>query len=73
MNGLGVHVAVLLVLSGWAWGLRSRPIAVYAFVVMLAFHFRVLLHEKPFLHRTHGAAWLHYKARLPRWLGSRHE
>jgi protein-S-isoprenylcysteine O-methyltransferase Ste14 len=65
-----MYVAVLLVLSGWAWGFRSMRLVVYAAAVTLAFHLRVLLHEEPFLNRTHGAVWLRYRARVPRWLGS---
>jgi protein-S-isoprenylcysteine O-methyltransferase Ste14 len=66
-----MYVAVLLVLSGWGWGFRSTRLALYAVAIMLAFHLRVLLHEEPFLHRTHGAAWLRYQAQVPRWLGLR--
>ena len=33
------------------------------------FHLRVLLHEEPFLARTHGEAWTAYRARVGRWLG----
>ena len=64
-----MYIAVLLVLWGWALGCRSRAIAVYALLVMLAFHLRVILGEEPWLARTHGQEWVRYKARVPRWLG----
>ena len=67
-----IYVAVLLVLAGWAWGFGSTRLALYAVAILLAFHLRVLLHEEPFLHRTHGADWLRYRAQVPRWLGFRH-
>jgi len=28
----------------------------------------VLVHEEPFLARTHGQAWTAYRARVGRWL-----
>lgn len=64
-----MYIAVLLVLWGWAVGFRSRAIAVYALLVMLAFHFRVILGEEPWLARTHGEEWVRYKAQVPRWFG----
>lgn len=64
-----MYVAVLLVLLGWGLTFRSRPLAVYAVVVMVAFHLRVVLGEEPWLARTHGEAWVRYRARVPRWLG----
>jgi protein-S-isoprenylcysteine O-methyltransferase Ste14 len=63
-----MYVGVLLILCGWAVGLRSRPLAIYTAVVAIAVHLRVLLHEEPFLARTHGAAWTAYRARVGRWL-----
>ena len=64
-----MYVGVLLILCGWAIGLRSRPIAIYAAGVALAVHLRVLLHEEPFLARTQPDAWAAYRSRVPRWLG----
>jgi protein-S-isoprenylcysteine O-methyltransferase Ste14 len=64
-----MYVAVVLVLWGWAWAFRSRAIAVYALVVILAFHLRVVFGEEPWLARTHGEAWVRYQAHVPRWLG----
>ena len=63
-----IYIAVGLVLSGWALVFRSRALTVYALVVMLAFHLRVVLGEEPWLARTHGEQWARYKAKVPRWL-----
>jgi protein-S-isoprenylcysteine O-methyltransferase Ste14 len=63
-----MYVGVLLILWGWAIGLRSWPLALYAAGVAVAFHVRVLLHEEPFLARTHSEAWDAYRARVGRWL-----
>jgi protein-S-isoprenylcysteine O-methyltransferase Ste14 len=30
---------------------------------------RVVLHEEPYLARTHGEAWTAYRSRVGRWLG----
>jgi protein-S-isoprenylcysteine O-methyltransferase Ste14 len=67
-----MYVAVLLVLCGWALGFRSRAIAIYAIVVMAAFHLRVVFGEEPWLARVHGDAWHAYRSRVPRWLGRTH-
>jgi len=64
-----MYIAVALILSGWAVGFHSQVIAIYALVVILAFHLRVVLGEEPWLARTHGEAWMRYKAQVPRWLG----
>jgi protein-S-isoprenylcysteine O-methyltransferase Ste14 len=66
-----MYVAVVLVLWGWALGFRSRSVAIYALVVMVAFHLRVVLGEEPWLARRYGAQWARYQAEVPRWLGVR--
>jgi protein-S-isoprenylcysteine O-methyltransferase Ste14 len=63
-----MYVAVFLILSGWAIGFRSWPLALYAVAVLVAFHLRVVLHEEPWLARTFGVAWMRYRARVSRWL-----
>jgi len=68
-----MYIAVVLTLWGWALTFRSRPIAIYALCVMVAFHLRVVLNEEPFLARTHGDDWERYKARVPRWVGFRRQ
>ena len=67
-----MYVGVLLILGGWALGFRSWRLAAYAFVVMIAFHLRVVLHEEPWLARKHGEEWMNYKAHVPRWFGVSH-
>jgi protein-S-isoprenylcysteine O-methyltransferase Ste14 len=63
-----MYVAVSLVLWGWTLGFRSTALAVYALVVMVAFHLRVVTAEEPWLERTFGDEWLRYRARVRRWL-----
>jgi protein-S-isoprenylcysteine O-methyltransferase Ste14 len=64
-----MYVAVVLVLCGWALGFRARPLVIYAVVVAVAFHLRVVFGEEPWLARRYGDEWIRYKARVPRWFG----
>lgn len=64
-----MYVAVVIMLWGWAVGFRSRPLSIYAFLVMLGFHLRVVFGEEPWLARRHGDQWQRYKATVPRWFG----
>ena len=66
-----IYIGVMLILCGWAITYRSQLIAVYAAIVMVAFHLRVVLAEEPWLARTHGDEWRRYRMRVPRWLGIR--
>src|SRR5262245_22535075 len=63
-----MYLAVDLILIGWAIGFRSRWLLLYALVMMVAFHLRVVLHEEPFLARTHRQEWPRYMERVPGWL-----
>ena len=63
-----MYVGVTLILWGWAIAFGSWALVLYALVVMVAFHLRVLLHEEPFLARTHGRRWDDYRSRVPRWM-----
>ena len=64
-----MYVAVLLILVGWAFAFRTVNLWVYAAVVAIGFHLRIVFYEEPWLARTHGAAWQAYRARVPRWFG----
>jgi protein-S-isoprenylcysteine O-methyltransferase Ste14 len=65
-----MYVAVLMILAGWSLLYRSWPLALYAAVVALAFHVRVVLYEEPWLERQFGVDWERYAARVSRWLPS---
>jgi protein-S-isoprenylcysteine O-methyltransferase Ste14 len=64
-----MYVAVITILCGWALAFSSRGLWIYAAVVAVGFHLRVVFGEEPWLAKTHGAAWTSYRARVPRWLG----
>lgn len=62
-----MYVSVAVVLLGWALSFGSTELFVYALVVVVAFHLRVVLGEEPRLARTHGEQWTQYASRVPRW------
>jgi len=64
-----MYVAVDVILWGWAVGFRSGALAIYALVVMAAFHLRVVFGEEPWLANRYGARWQRYTASVPRWFG----
>jgi protein-S-isoprenylcysteine O-methyltransferase Ste14 len=63
-----MYVAVAVMLVGWSLSFMSAQLAIYAGIVIAAFHFRVVFGEEPWLARTHGQSWEEYRARVPRWL-----
>lgn len=65
-----MYVAVLLILTGWAIAFQSAMLGIYAGLMAVGFHLRVVLAEEPWLARTHGDAWTVYRSRVPRWLFS---
>ncbi len=64
-----MYIGVITLLAGWALAYQSRTLVYYAIGVAIAFHFRVVLFEEPWLARTHGAEFEEYRARVSRWLG----
>jgi len=68
-----MYISVVLVLAGWAIGFHSRDLAIYAVVVAVCFHLRVVFGEEPWLARTHGEKWNRYKEQVPRWFGLRRD
>jgi protein-S-isoprenylcysteine O-methyltransferase Ste14 len=63
-----MYVSVTLILIGWAVLFQSRSLWIYAGIVWIAFHLRVVLGEEPWLAKVHGDEWRAYAARVPRWL-----
>ena len=63
-----MYVAVTLVNLGWALAFGVPGLFVYALVLAIGFHVRVVVAEEPFLARTHGAAWQEYARRVRRWI-----
>jgi protein-S-isoprenylcysteine O-methyltransferase Ste14 len=62
-----MYVGVVTILVGW-WVLwDSRTLLLYALVVAVAVHVRVLMAEEPWAARDFGAEWEAYRTRVPRW------
>ena len=62
-----MYVGVILVLIGWALVTGSLSLYVYAFVVAVVFHLRVVLYEEKEMARLFGEQWEQYRALVPRW------
>jgi len=63
-----MYIAVVIVLLGWAVGFHSSLLGIYAFVIAIGFHLRVVFGEELWLAKTHGEKWSRYKDQVPRWL-----
>jgi hypothetical protein len=66
-----MYIAVIFVLVGWAIGFQSPLLGIYAVVIAVGFHLRVMFGEEPWLARVHGEKWRLYKEQVPRWLSFR--
>jgi protein-S-isoprenylcysteine O-methyltransferase Ste14 len=64
-----MYVGVLLILLGWSLAFVSRGHLIYAVVMGVVFHLRVVFFEEPWLAKTHGTDWIAYRANVNRWLG----
>ena len=62
-----MYVSVLILLVGWSVLFQSVEVAIYAALITLGFHIRVVVGEEPWLARTHGLEWAQYIERVPRW------
>lgn len=63
-----MYVGVLLILVGWSVAFHSRALTIYAAVIAVAFHLRVILYEEPVLTSMHGEAFARYRTRVRRWV-----
>ena len=63
-----MYVGVVTTITGEALLFVSPVLLVWAGLVLVAFHLRVVIYEEPTLARTLGAAWDDYRRRVPRWL-----
>lgn len=63
-----MYLSVALLLVGWAIVFGSIPLLLYAFVVIIAFHLRVVYGKEPWLRRRYGEEWQRYCRAVPRWV-----
>ena len=64
-----MYVSVWSIVAGETIATRSAGMLIYAAILALGFHLRVLLYEEPELHRLFGESYERYRAEVPRWLG----
>lgn len=63
-----MYAGVLLLVVGWGLFLSSPLLYLYACVLALAFHIRVVQYEEPRLKIRFGDQWESYRRDVPRWL-----
>jgi protein-S-isoprenylcysteine O-methyltransferase Ste14 len=63
-----MYVGVVAMIVGQALWFDSYAVLIYAAVMAIAFHARVVLVEEPRLARLFGTAYADYRAYVPRWL-----
>jgi protein-S-isoprenylcysteine O-methyltransferase Ste14 len=63
-----MYVGVVGAVAGEALVFHSISLAVYAALLLLGFHLRVLYYEERVLRKTFGAPYDEYCRRVPRWL-----
>ena len=66
-----MYWGVVFIVAGEAILWDSVALLVYAAVLWLAFHVRVLTYEEPHLRKTFGAVFDDYCRAVPRWLPTR--
>ena len=64
-----MYVAMGTIVIGWAIAYWSRPLAIYAGVLLFTFELRIHLGEEPVMARHFASEWAAYVARAPRWIG----
>lgn len=62
-----MYVGVVLIVLGWALGSGSLWNWLYAPMLWLAFHLRVVYGEEQRMAEQFGAEWSRYRASVPRW------
>lgn len=62
-----MYVGIAVILSGEAWLFRSLNLLIYAVIVALAFHLRVVYYEEPVLRKSFGVDFEKYCQAVSRW------
>jgi protein-S-isoprenylcysteine O-methyltransferase Ste14 len=63
-----MYVGVAWTLLGSALLFGSTEVLLYAILVLLGFHLRVIYYEEPALERSFGSSFRRYCQQVPRWL-----
>jgi protein-S-isoprenylcysteine O-methyltransferase Ste14 len=63
-----MYVGVLALVVGWSVLLTSPVLMLYALILGVGFHIRVVTHEEPWLESRFGSEWQQYRSEVRRWL-----
>lgn len=63
-----MYVGVITLVVGWSVVLTSPVLMLYALILAIGFHIRVLTHEEPWLESQFGGEWRRYRAQVGRWI-----
>ena len=63
-----MYVALVAIVVGQALWLGSSALAIYAVVLLVLFHLRVVGYEEPQLVKLFGVEFAAYRQGVPRWL-----
>src|SRR5262245_44515966 len=63
-----MYVGMTTILFGEACFFKSTALLVYALILLLGFHLRIIYYEEPTLRRLFGEAFEKYCKRVPRWI-----
>lgn len=66
-----MYLGVLIIVLGWGIVFTSLLLVLYMFVLVLAFHIRVVKVEEPYLKVKFKDEWESYYQKVPRWIPSR--
>ncbi len=63
-----MYVSVVTLVAGWSLLYSSPLLLIYALILAIGFHIRVLKYEEPWLASQFGNDWLKYSAAVRRWI-----
>lgn len=63
-----MYICVLLLVLGWGLYFQSAIIALYAVILAIGFHIRVVTSEEPWLRSQFGNDWELYCTNVKRWV-----
>lgn len=63
-----MYVGVVTLVAGWALLYKSPILILYALILAIGFHVRVLKYEEPNLESLFGNDWREYRSAVRRWI-----
>lgn len=62
-----MYVGVITLVIGWSLYFSSPILGLYAAILAVVFHIRVVMNEEPWLESQFGNEWRQYSAEVGRW------